>query len=272
VLEYKRYYLNIDGEDCQVDIQGFMEQYDGLSDRTRSAYRNTLVMLERQISGGDPTDEEVRNFLRQFKKGTTLQRHKAAIRLYFFYKGNRPWPFQRREFISAERRLPHYLDRDQVLQLIENASDQDERMFVKMLFITGMRISELMSLARGNIEPGGIRLVGKGNKERVIPVLNKEFIRELNEYEAKRKGKLFPETYSHYWLMLRKLCLRAGVPMISPHTLRHSAAVDLINRGLPLGGVQRLLGHTQEATTLIYARLTETDLRRELERLEEKSE
>ena len=59
--------------------------------------------------------------------------------------------------------------------------------------------------------------------------------------------------------------------MVSPHTLRHSAAVDLINRGLPLGGVQRLLGHTQEATTLIYARLTETDLRRGLERLEEKS-
>ncbi len=253
-----------------MDIQGFMKKYDGLSDRTRHVYRNTLAMIERQVSGEEPTDEEVRNFLRQFKKGTTLQRHKAAIRLYFFYKGNRPWPFQRLEFVSAERRLPHYLDRDQVLQLISSASDRDEGMFVKTLFITGMRISELMSLTRENIEPSGIRLVGKGNKERVIPVMNKEFMRELNEYAAAQKGRLFPEPYSHYWLMLRKMCLKAGVPMVSPHTLRHSAAVDLIKRGLPLGGVQRLLGHTQEATTLIYARLTETDLRRELERLEEK--
>lgn len=255
-----------------MDIQGFIEQYDGLSDRTLHAYRNTLSMLERHISGEEPTDEEVRAFLRQFKKGTTLQRHKAAIRLYFFYKGNRPWPFQRREFISAERRLPHYLDRDQVELLIESANDQDERMFVRTLFLTGMRISELMSLEPENIEPAGIRLIGKGDKERVVPVLNKEFMRDLMAYAAKRKDKLFPEPYSHYWLMMRKLCLKAGVPMASPHTLRHSAAVDLINRGLPLGGVQRLLGHKRESTTLIYAQLTESDLRREMQRLEEQSE
>ena len=255
-----------------MEIQGFFKFYDGFSDTTRLAYRNSLTRLDRYIANDEPTDDEVRSFLRQFNKGTTLQRHKAAIRRYFFYKNNRPWPFQPKEFISAERRLPHYLARDQVEQLIERADDDHERMFIKTLFITGVRISELMSLTRASVEHGGIRLIGKGNKERVVPVLNKIFMGELTEYAAKRKGKLFPETYSHYWLMLRKLCLKAGVPMVSPHTLRHSAAVDLINRGLPLGGVQRLLGHTQEATTLIYARLTETDLRRGLERLEEKSE
>jgi len=254
-----------------VDIQGFLQTYGGLSDGTKRVYRNTLSMLGRQISGEEPTDEEVRTFLRQFKKGTTLQRHKATIRLYFFYKGNRPWPFQRREFISAERRLPHYLDRDQVEMLIESANDQDERMFIRTLFITGIRIAELMSLTRESIKPAGIRLIGKGDQERVVPVMNKEFMRELVAYTAKRKGKLFPEPYSHYWLMLRKLCWKAGVPMVSPHTLRHSAAVDLINRGLPLGGVQGLLGHKNVATTLIYTQLTQADLRRELQRLEEKS-
>jgi len=141
-----------------VDIQGFIEKYEGLSDTTLRAYRNTLSMLERHISGEEPTDEEVRDFLRQFKKGTTLQRHKAAIRLYYFYKENRPWPFQHREFISAERRLPHYLDRDQVELLIESANDQDERMFVRTLFLTGMRISELMSLEQENIEPAASAL------------------------------------------------------------------------------------------------------------------
>jgi len=253
-----------------VDVQGFLQFYGGFSDGTKRTYGNSLTMLDRYISGDEPTEDEVKAFLRQFKKGTTLQKHKAAIHRYFRYK-KRLWDLDPKEFISAEKRLPRYLARDQVNRLIECAGDESEKMFVQTLFITGIRMAELMSLTRESVEPGGIRLIGKGNKERVVPVLNKKFMGELTEYAAKRKGKLFPETYSHYWLLLRKLCLRAGVPMVSPHTLRHSAAVDLINRGLPLGGVQRLLGHTQESTTLIYARLTETDLRRELERLEEKS-
>jgi len=257
-----------------VDVQGFLQFYGGFSDATKRTYGNSLIMLERYISGDEPTEDEVKAFLRQFKKGTTLQKHKAAIHRYFRYK-ERHWDLDPKEFISAERRLPHYLPREQVEQLIERADDDHddhERMFIKTLFITGVRISELRSLTRKNVEPDGIRIIGKGDKERVVPILNKQFRQELAEYAAKHTGKLFPETYYNYWLMLRKLCLRAGVPMVSPHTLRHSAAVDLINRGLPLGGVQTFLGHEQPATTLIYARLTETDLRRGLERLEEKSE
>jgi len=253
-----------------VDVQGFLQFYGGFSDATKRTYRNSLIMLGRYISGDEPTEDEVKAFLRQFKRGTTLQKHKAAIHRYFRYK-KRPWDLDPKEFISAEKRLPRYLARDQVNHLIDCAGDEHEKMFVQTMFITGIRIAELMSLTRKSVEPDGIRIIGKGDKERVVPILNKTFRQELAEYAAKHTGKLFPETYYNYWLMLRKLCLKAGVPMVSPHTLRHSAAVDLINRGLPLGGVQRLLGHTQEATTLIYARLTETDLRREMERLEEKS-
>lgn len=250
-----------------MDIQGFLRHYDDFKDTTKQAYHNTLLMLERSISGDEPTDEEVKAFLRRFKKGTTLQRHKATIKLYFTYQ-KRLWPFDRREFISAEVRLPRYHSREIVDRLIETADEGHDRMTVKTLFMAGLRISELMKLKTGDIEQSGIRVVGKGNKERYVPIPDQTFMVELQEYARDIKGRLFPQKYLAYWLLLRRLCLEAKVETVSPHTLRHSRAVDLLNRGLSLGGLQSFLGHEQAATTLIYARLTQRDLQRELERIE----
>jgi len=250
-----------------MDINGFLEHYSGLSHLTRIAYQNTLEMINRRITGDEPTDDDVREFLREFKLGTTMQRHKAALKRYYLYKGL-PWGFDPKEFTPAKKRLPRYLDREGVNKLINQAHDERERMFVKTLFITGVRIAELMSLTSENIEPGGIRFIGKREKERVVPILDNDFLQELKEYARKQKGKLFPSSYFNYWLLLRRLCIESGMEMVSPHTLRHSRAVDLVNRGLSLGGVQTFLGHEQSATTLIYLQLTQRDLRRELEKLE----
>lgn len=250
-----------------MDIQGFLQHFDDFKDTTKRAYHNTLLMLERYISGDEPTDEEVRAFLRQFKKGTTLQRHKATIRRYFTYQ-KRLWPFDRKEFISAEERLPRYHPREIVDLLIETADEGHDRMTVKTLFMAGLRISELLKLKTEDIEQSGIRVVGKGNKERYIPIPDRAFMAELQEYARDTKGRLFPQKYFAYWLLLRRLCLEAHVEIVSPHTLRHSRAVDLLNRGLSLGGLQSFLGHEQAATTLIYARLTQRDLQREMERIE----
>ncbi|MBA7709383.1 Tyrosine recombinase XerD [subsurface metagenome] len=250
-----------------MDIERFLNHYSGLSELTQIAYRNTLNMLERRISGDEPTDEDVREFLREFKVGTTLQRHKAAIKRYFIFK-QRPWTFDSKEFAAARKKLPHYLRREQVEQLIEQAKDEHDRMFVKTLFLTGIRIAELMSLTGESIEPDGIKFIGKRNKERFVPILDKSFMRELQDYAKRCKGRLFPKKYWDYWLNLRRLCLEVGMPMVSPHTLRHSRAVDLVERGVSLGGVQTFLGHEQPGTTLIYAQLTQKDLRKELERAE----
>ena len=250
-----------------MDISGFLQRYDGLSELTRRAYRNSLEQLESHIADSEPTDEEVRAFLRGFRKGSTLQRHKSAIKRYFIYTG-RPWLFDPKEFARTGKRLPRYLDRGSIDHLIGAAHDQHQRMFVKTLFMTGIRIGELIRLTDENIEPDGIRLVGKGDKERLVPILEKEFLQELKEYAGKRRGKLFPESYYNYWLLLRRLCVEAGLEIVSPHSLRHSRAVDLLNKGLSLGGLQSFLGHKDPATTLIYSQLTQRDLKRELEKLE----
>lgn len=250
-----------------MDIEGFLEYYSGLSELTKTAYENTLSMLERQIVANEPTDDDVREFLKGFKLGTTLHRHKAAIRKYFLYR-QRAWLFDSREFVPSRKRLPKYLRKEQVDELIGNAKDKHEQMFVKTLFIAGLRIAELMSLTQESIEPDGIKFVGKGDKERFVPVTDSNFMDELRSYARKCKGKLFPKKYYDYWLALRRLCLIAGVDMVSPHSLRHSRGVDLINRGVSLGGVQTFLGHEQSSTTLIYTQLTQRDLRIELERME----
>lgn len=250
-----------------MDINGFLNHYFGLSELTKKVYRNTLLMLEGKIVGSEPTDDEVRGFLKGFKVGTTVQRHKAAIKRYFIYKG-RPWVFDSKEFVPARKKLPRYLRREQIDQLIEQGKDLEERMFVRTLFITGIRIAELMSLTKESIEPDGIRFVGKRDKERIVPVLDSGFMAELKAYAKKSKDKLFPRKYFDYWLALRRLCLEAGLEMVSPHTLRHSRAVDLVSRGVSLGGLQTFLGHEQAATSLVYAQLTQRDLKKELAKLE----
>jgi len=250
-----------------MNIAGFLKKYSGLSTLTRKAYQNTLLMLESKISNSEPTDEEVRKFLKHFKVGTTLQRHKAAVKRYFTYT-KRPWLFDSKEFATVHKKLPKYLKPDKIELLIEKAANQHEKMFVRTLFITGVRIAELMSLTKDSIEEEGIRFTGKRDKERFVFILDSAFMVEFKEYAKTCKERLFPETYYNYWFLLRRLCLEAGVEIISPHKLRHSRAVDLLNRGLPLGGLQTFLGHEQPGTSLIYAQLTQRDLRRELEKLE----
>lgn len=250
-----------------MDIKGFIKHYSGLSELTMKVYENTLLMLEKRLLNKEPTDDDVREFLKEFKVGTTLQRHKAAIKRYFIYK-QRPWIFDSKEFATARKKLPHYLRREQIDQLIEHASDDHDRMFVKTLFMTGTRIAELMSLTGESIEPDGVKFTGKRNKERFVPILDGDFMKELQVYAKGCKGRLFPKRYYDYWLTLRRLCLEAGVEMVSPHTLRHSRAVDLVERGVSLGGVQTFLGHEQAATTLIYSQLTQRDLKRELKKVE----
>lgn len=250
-----------------MDIAGFLKHYSGLSKLTKKAYGNTLLKLESRIGNSEPTDADVRKFLKKFKLGTTLQRHKAAVKRYLTYK-KQPWVFDSKEFATVHKKLPKYLSREKVQMLIDNAGNEDEAMFIETLFITGIRIAELQSLTIDSLNDDGIQFTGKGDKERLVPITDKAFLLKLHSYAKKQKGLLFPLKYYDYWLLLRKLCLQTGIQLVSPHSLRHSRAIDLINKGVPLGGVQVFLGHEQPSTTMIYLQLTQGDLKRELEKVE----
>ncbi len=251
-----------------MNIDGFLNHYRSFSERTREAYRNTLGLLEQRLSGEEPTDEEVVLFLDSYSSASTLQRHKSAIKAYYDFQ-RRPWAFDPRQFRRTRRRLPEYITREEVKKVAGAACDDHERMFVKTLFYTGMRIAELTSLTRESLRDGALHFVGKGGNERAVPIVDKAFYGELQDYfRISEKGERpFPLKYYDYWILLRRLCAKAGVKTISPHKLRHSRAVDLIQRGASISVVQALLGHVNPSTTLLYTSLAQADLRKELEKL-----
>jgi integrase/recombinase XerD len=138
-----------------------------------------------------------------------------------------------------------------------------------VLYATGLRVSELVSLKHGQVNQnqGVIRIVGKGNRERLIP-LGEEAVRWLGDFVRGARGEilldrqtdhLFPTrrgdrmTRQAFWHIIKRYAKKAGIEKeLSPHTLRHAFATHLLNHGADLRVVQMLLGHSDLSTTQIY--------------------
>jgi integrase/recombinase XerD len=185
----------------------------------------------------------------------------------------------------AWRELPRYLSLEEVDALLA-APDLStfrglrDRALLDVLYATGLRVSELVSLrpADLNLEVGFLTCIGKGDKQRVVPV-GDQAIASLRRYLAGGragllKGQtspwLFPGgrgatalTRVGFWKLLKTYALRAGVSRdVSPHILRHSFATHLLDRGADLRAIQMMLGHAALSTTQIYTHVLEARLKR----------
>ncbi|MGO8878549.1 MAG: site-specific tyrosine recombinase XerD [Desulfomonilaceae bacterium] len=190
------------------------------------------------------------------------------------------------EYIETPRlpkRVPQYLDQREVESLIA-ATDtsgplgiRDDAM-IELLYATGLRVSELVSLEtyRVDFEIGCVTVVGKGSKERVIPMGLTASKKLLGYYEKTRpliignrrsesifvtsKGQKM--TRQAFWKIIKKVARCAGIPKeISPHTLRHSFATHLVQNEADLRSVQLMLGHSDISTTEIYTHVAGTRLK-----------
>ena len=181
------------------------------------------------------------------------------------------------------RPLPKSLTEDEVEALI-NAPDVStilglrDRAMLEVLYATGLRVSELVGLRLGqlNMRQGVIRVVGKGNKERLVP-LGEEAISWLEKYQREARMSLFAGdasdvlfpskrgrmmTRQTFWHALKRYALIAGVKKsLSPHILRHAFATHLLNHGADLRVVQMLLGHSDISTTQIYTHIARERLK-----------
>lgn len=179
---------------------------------------------------------------------------------------------------KQDKKLPIFLTEEEVVRLIE-APPQDtllglrDRAILETLYSTGMRVSELVSLNVGAVEAIGdtVKVLGKGNKERLLPV-GRPALRAIEAYMDKRKNQKKQEKENAPLFLnknntrlsdrgvrkiINKYIAAASVQSgISPHTLRHSFATHLLNKGADLRSVQELLGHANLATTQIYTHLT----------------
>ena len=124
-----------------------------------------------------------------------------------------------------------------------------------------------MAIEANQITPDGITVVTKGGDEK-NKVVTKDFFPILKKYARGKKKKVFPRPYSYYHARLKSMGEKAGYPDISLHMIRHSRAVDLLNKGLKPAYLQQFLGHASFNTTAVYLQVDSTDLLAEVEKVE----
>ncbi|MFA5316260.1 MAG: site-specific tyrosine recombinase XerD [Dehalococcoidales bacterium] len=275
----------------------------GFSGNTADAYRNDLYQLASFVEEETAKrnlrpqwvwfdQEMMRGFLLNLKErkyaATTQARKVAAIKSFFDFmvtdgKVTRD-PTQYIETPKVGKALPKAISVSQARRLLEQPyklktpEAERDRAMLEMLYASGMRVTELVSLNLGDIDvaEGFVRCFGKGRKERLIPIHQKA-IQSFKEYLEKTRPRLVhrPEqravflnrrgerlTRQGFWQKIKEYARMAGLDMvITPHTLRHSFATHMLSGGADLRLVQELLGHANISTTQVYTHLTSDHVR-----------
>ena len=277
----------------------------GLSRNTLSAYQNDLAgfslwLQEKKCVLKNVCTADIQEFLAfNFsikQKRRSVARLLSTLRRFYLYlfRENQITedPTLLLESPKGEHSLPLSLNEQQIENLLLAPDTSDDlglrdRAMLEILYATGLRVSELIGLQTTQIsmQQGVIRVIGKGDKERLIPVgevaldwlaqyyqqsrpsiLQKAAARHKKDSQCSdvfvtRRGKAM--TRQAFWYMVKRYALIAGIEAekLSPHTLRHAFATHLLNHGADLRVVQMLLGHSDISTTQIYTHVADQRLR-----------
>ena len=251
----------------------------GASRHTLAAYRNDL---ERAAEGlgflSKASTEDLARLGGQWAElsAATVARRSAALRRFFGFlvddglRGDDPSSALPRP--RMQRPLPRILDEEEVARMFEQAEDRAASgagnavrnlAILELLYGSGLRASELVSLPRGAVRPGQpfLILLGKGSTERLVPISTRAeaAVGSWREHLTDKGLWLFPGGKGHLsrvrlFQIVRQMAADAGIPpeRVSPHVLRHAFATHLLSGGADLRVVQSLLGHADIATTQIY--------------------
>jgi integrase/recombinase XerD len=279
----------MDIEDAIKDFLNYCIFEKGLSDKTKESYQNDLevykeFLKKQNISRVEHiTSDHIKDFLkeRNDEETTTIAHNLTVIKNFHSYllkekivKDNVS------EFIERpklRKTLPKTLsieDVDKLLDIQLNTPfDYRNKAMLELMYGCGLRVSELVGLEINDIDQTNclIRILGKGSKERDIPVGEyalyylKEYLKVREDLlKEKSCNKLFLNnhglgmTRQGFFKNLKQLLKEKGLnPEVSPHTLRHSFATHLINRGADLRSIQEMLGHSDISTTKIYTRVSD---------------
>ncbi len=264
----------------------------GLANNSISAYRRDLYELSLFLSDKcqitvitNITDSEIikyLSYLNHRKLSTaTISRKLTAVRTFYRFMVAEQIikidPTANVTLPHPVKKIPSTLNLDEVEMLLNAPDTSDirgmrDRTMLEVLYATGLRVTELVSLKRDNLHlnVGYIRVIGKGNKERIVPI-GSHAIKWINLYMSNRTDTnpyIFPGkekghlTRAAFWLIIKSCAKKAGIiKSISPHTLRHSFATHLLERGADLRIIQEMLGHSSIATTEIYTHVAADMLR-----------
>ncbi|MEB3299403.1 MAG: site-specific tyrosine recombinase XerD [Candidatus Sericytochromatia bacterium] len=264
----------------------------GLSEHTVSAYHGDLIQLRDFLAELGTQDISrvhrltLTSFVRHLREKqlapSSIARKLAALKTFFQWL-MREGEVERDPSADLERpklprELPRVLDRREVVSLIEGQRDLRDRAILELLYAGGLRVTELISLnlADVNLGSGMLRCMGKGSRERVVP-LSQTAIQALEAYLARIRMRMRVRqteqalflnyagrrlTRQAIWVVVKDAARQAGIESeVTPHTLRHSFATHLLENGADLRSVQEMLGHADISTTQLYTHVSRSHLK-----------
>jgi integrase/recombinase XerD len=268
----------------------------GLADNTIKAYRRDLEKFvafaqQRKLSTAHVQRSDIVDFLGTlYRKGLdsrSVARHLVTIRNFFRFALIECYvecdPSATIESPKFRRSLPEFLTVEEVDRLLRQPDTTSvtglrDRAMIELMYSCGLRVSELCGLRVSDLQPeeGCLRCIGKGNKERLVPV-GRQALEAVERYLRESRPKLLGDRTSAYlflgqtgntidrvayWQRLRDYGRKAGLQKsLRPHMLRHSFATHLLDRGADLRSVQIMLGHSDISTTQIYTHVVEQRLK-----------
>jgi integrase/recombinase XerD len=278
----------------QAHLEEFLDHLSverGLSRNTIAAYRADLethlgALARLQVKSWEEVSEShiIRYLSTLRRRGcapATLLRKLSSLRTFYRFLVLRGYlqndPCASLEKMQPVKKLPATLTFEEVVSLLnlpdlKTVRGLRDKAMLELLYASGLRISELVGLQRGdvNFELGLVRCTGKGSKQRLVPV-GEEALAAVRQYLEMRDdiqpflflGRRGPVARMTFWRTIKSYARQAGITQaISPHTLRHSFATHLLERGADLRAIQEMLGHASIATTQIYTHVS-SDLLRE---------
>lgn len=271
----------------------------GLSPQTWVSYLEDIEAFFQYFKNKKQTTDLLESDLYEFLRfelslglsiSTSLRRLSSTRSFFLFlkkeghYQGNIP----EIEAPKKPKLLPNCLSEDEVNKLLETpilstASGLRDRAMLETMYASGLRVSELVKLEKGqvNLTKGVVTVFGKGAKERKVPIAAytiefiKRYIDEVRSHNINKGSKyLFlnrtgePISRIYFFKQVKKYAQLAEIPShVSPHTLRHSFATHLLNHGAQLRIVQEMLGHTNIATTQIYTHISSEKIKNDYDKI-----
>jgi len=291
-----------------TDFLEFLSVEKGASGNTIAAYRNDLGQLEEFLAAKkngsglkwpqieqDAILEYILYLKSQSYAEATVARKVAAVKSFFGFlqaEGHiKTNPTEQLASPKVGKMLPKPLSVQEIDELLEQPARRStpeakrDRAMLELMYATGLRVTELVSLDVQDVQLEGekphVRLIGKGNRERQIPLLDQP-VQEVREFIQLARPRLVGEraetalfvnrrgerlTRQGFWLILKGYAAEAGIHgRVTPHTLRHSFATHMLRGGMDIHKVQELLGHANISTTQVYTQVSREHIREAYEK------
>lgn len=284
--------------DALSEYKQYLIVEKGLSKNTIYSYLRDLIAFSNFIGENyelneieDIDKEHIRLYLKDLSKknsANSISRKLVSLRMFYIFmvkegivKNNLMSSFA---LPKKDKKLPTVLSQKEMIEIIESIKPIDaissrNRSLVELLYATGMRVSELLKLTLNdlNIKMGFVKVIGKGDKERLIPInsyvgtILEDYINKYrDEFSSKNDSLLFynkhgnPLSREEFYHILQTIVQTTSVMKnVSPHTIRHTFATHLLENGADLRSIQELLGHSDISTTTIYTHISNKKIRQE---------